>query len=543
MRPVPRREPAGATVRPPSSLPATWAASRGRRPRDPEAGLGRLDLSLGSLANLLPMALALVAIGLFIRDALSLVAYPFDWDAGEGLVIEAAMRLRRQGLSSLYPIGDVVPAPFTYGPLLPALLALLAPDDLLLLVGRMLGMGFALAAAGAAYALVRTRASRSVALAFAAMSLTPLSHHFYWLVLVRVDAAMIACWLWAAVLLVPPRLERGCAQLGWPRATAAAALLVLAVLAKPVAVIIGAPLVLAWWLVDPRSALRATSATALLGGLAFAGLELATHGGFWRTLMLQTLPKSIPWQALNIVLGSFIIHKSAVALTVLGLVLAALRRDGSVRDGAWLLWLAGPLIVPTLAKAGATYNYILPWAMGQAILAGRLLGPGLPAGPTRWRRLPGEVIGALPAAILAVVLSASGFPLPTATDQRTAENFYGFIAARKGPMLAVHPDLAYVYAGEPVLLEMMLFPDLYRHNLPGAKALFERLDRHEFKTVVENLDRWSLETKGYTAVAGCELGFHFGRNRMLLMVPTPEASSVRFWPLPGARCLATRRPR
>jgi hypothetical protein len=396
------------------------------------------------------------------------------------------------------------------------------------------------------YTLVRARAARSVAVAFAALSLTPLSHHFYWLALVRVDAAMIACWLWAAVLLTPPCLRRGSAQLGWPRAAGAAALLVLASLAKPIAPLLGAPLVLAWLFVDYRSAARVALLTLLLGGLVFAGLEAQTHGGFWRTLMFQTLSASIPHQTGDIVHGAFVIHKGTVALTLLGLLVAWRRRDGSVLDGAWLLWLVGPLTVPTLAKAGASYNYVLPWAMGQAVLAGRLLGPGwlrASAAPTprRWQ-LPGVLLGGIPAAVLAVTLSLAGFPLPTATDQRTAESFYGFIAARGGPLLAVHSDLAYVRVGEPVLIEMM-FSDLYRYDLPGARAVFERLDRRQFRTVVENLDRWRLQARGYTAVGGCQLGYHFGPMNVLLMVPTPEAASVRFWPLPGARCLAAPRPR
>jgi hypothetical protein len=539
-RHVPSIQPA-RTDRPSRSSPSIRRAGHHRT--DPEAGFARVRLGWEDLGALLVGGLALFALGLFVRDALTLVAYPFDWDPGEGLVVDAALRLRRQGLASLYPVGNVVPAPFTYGPLLPGLLALLAPDDLMLMLGRWLGMGFALAGAAAVYALVRARASRSVALAFAALSLSPPGHHFYWLVLVRVDAAMIACWLWAAVLLMPPRLERGSATLGWRRAAGGGLLLVLATLAKPTALILGAPLVLAWFLVDHRSAWRASSLTLLLGGLAFAGLEAKTHGGFWRTLMLQTLPGSIPGQTVGLVKGAFVLHKGAMTFTLLGLVIAWRRRDGSLRDGAWLLWLAGPLTLPTFAKAGASFNYILPWVMGQAALAGRLLGPGWRGGlgQPAPRPVPGVLLGGLPTSLLALALSLDGFPLPTATDQRTAESFYTFIAARGGPLLAVHPDLAYVYAGEPVLVEMMLFPDLYKNDLPGSKAVFERLDRLEFRTVVENLDRWSLQARGYSAVGRCQLRYHFGAMNVLLMVPAAEAGSVRFWPLPGARCLAARR--
>jgi hypothetical protein len=486
---------------------------------------------------LLPVALAAIAIGRFVHDALVLAAYPFDWDPGEGLVLEVAMRLRDHGLAALYPVGDVVPAPFTYGPLVPALLATFARDEVMLVAARLLGTVFALASAGAVYALVRQRASRSVALAFAALALVPVSRT-YWLVLARVDAAMIACWLWGGVLLMPQQLARGGPPLTWLRATAGSALLVLAVLAKPAAVILGTPLVLAWLLVDPRSALRVGLLTLGFGLASLAALQFATDGGFWRTLAFQTLPDRIPGQTSRLIIGELVSHAGPTALALVALVMATLRRDGSVRDGAWLLWLAGPLIIPSLAKAGAVFNYLLPWAMGQAALAGRLIAHGIPSKPTSGRRLSAELVGAIPAAILALALTLGGFPLPTATDQRTAESFYGFLAARGGPMLAVHPDMAYIYAKEPVLLEMALFPDLYRHNLPGTRQLFERLDRHEFKTIVENLDRWSLEAKGYTPVGGCELGFHYGHMRVLLMVPSAEAPAVRFWPLPGSRCLA-----
>jgi len=495
------------------------------------------NLSLASLVAVLPAVVAAAALGFFIRDAVLLATYPFDWDPGEGLVLDMALRLQQHGLPLLYPEGDVVPAPFTYGPLLPALLALLASHDTMMATGRWLCLGFALSTSAAVYVLVRTRAPRGVAWGFAALSLAPASHTF-WLVLVRADGPMIACWMWAAVLLLPPRLARGCDQLGWRRTVGGSLLLVLGVLAKPVAVIIGAPLVLVWWLVDTRSALRLNLLVLLIGGACFAWLQLETHGGFFRTLMFQTLPDRIAGQTANLVRGSLSIFLGGVALTALGVVVALLRRDGSLRDGAWLLWLAGPLIVPTLAKAGATFNYSLPWAVGQAVLAGRLFGPGWSKRPAEPPAIVGHVLGGLSAAIVALALMLGGFPLPTSKDRRTAESFYGFLAERGGPLLAVHPDLAYFYVHQPILIEMALFPDLYRHNLPGARSLFDRLDRHEFKTLVENLDRWSLDAKGYTPIGGCELAFHYGRNRFLLMVPATESASVRFSPLPGARCLA-----
>ncbi len=66
---------------------------------------------------------------------------------------------------------------------------------------------------------------------------------------------MTTLWLWAAVALLPRRLERGADRLTPTRAIGGSALLLAAVLTKPTAVLHGALLVLGWPLVDIRSAL------------------------------------------------------------------------------------------------------------------------------------------------------------------------------------------------------------------------------------------------------------------------------------------------
>ena len=376
----------------------------------------------------------------------------------------------------------------------------------------------------AAPGFARRRGSREAALVAAALALAPVAHSF-WLGLARVDGLLVALWLWAAVALLPETLERGSETLSWPRVWAGGALLALAALAKPTAAVVGAPLVLGWLLVDRRSALRAAVATLALGGAALGALLALTHGGFWWSLRLQLLHARVPGQTARLVGGALLRHGATL---VAGLTAAALlgRRGRGWRDGAVLLWLAGPLSVPLLSKSGAIFVYLLPWAAGQAVLVGRLCG-----------RLGARGL-ALGAAAIAALLALQRYPTPTAEDQRTAQAFYGYIAARGAPLLAANPDYAYYLVGEPVRIEGSSFPFLMRHRMPGVAGVLADLDAGRFRTVVEKTRAGRLRTPAYSPVGACDVGFFNGPMRFTLLVPAAEAAGAPFAAPADTRCRA-----
>src|SRR5256885_7684276 len=238
------------------------------------------------------MLTAATAILIYAAGAAMLVGYPYEWDPSEGGALEVAWRLLHDP-AQLYPHGTVVPHPFPLPPLQALLhvpLVLTSGADLR--GPRALSLVILVAILGAIYVLVRRAGgeggSRRLAWVAAATLLAPLADSF-WLMLARVDGLMIALLLWAAVVGLPRELRRGAAVLSTKRALATAALLVLACLAKPSAALHGAPLLLAWALVDWRSFVRLAAATVALGLAAGGAIDVASHGGFLESNRLWLL--------------------------------------------------------------------------------------------------------------------------------------------------------------------------------------------------------------------------------------------------------------
>jgi hypothetical protein len=363
-----------------------------------------------------------------------------------------------------------------------------------------------------------------------------LAHTFdtFWLTLVRTDGLMLAFWLWAAVILLPKALRRGAETLSWRRALGGSALLVLATHTKPTVVVMGAPLILGWLLVDWRSAARLGLATATLGGLVFVTLQIVTDGGFWRSLALQgSMPFDVH-QAVRLIGHSLRVWWGALALSAIGLWIAVRRRDGSWRDGAWLLCAAGPLSMPLLSKFGAGPNYLLPWACGQAVLAGRLFGTS-PSPLASWGQMMG---GLASAAIVCKLMLTQHFPLPTEQDRRTSDAFYEFVKSVKPPIMAATPDYASVLVGQSVLVESATFPTLAASMAPGTQELLRSLRQPGYNLLIEYTNNWKLVSRGYTRIAACSLGYFYGKALATLFVPDADVGHVRFPMLQGARCTA-----
>ena len=235
--------------------------------RPPAAADPRLPLSAAAAAG------ALFVLAVYVSRARALVRYPWDWSPDEALHLDYARRLL-EAPGTLYG-HSVVPFPSFYGPLLPLLLSPFVEREAPLAAARLLNLGWALLAASAVAVLVRRRGGWPWAAAAFALLLAPLDLSF-WLMLLRVDAPLLALWLWAAVVLLPDSLAPGAAVLPWRRAVGGSLLLLAAVLVKPTAILHGAPLVLGWLLVDRRSALRLAATLGALGG-ATAGGAAAGH--------------------------------------------------------------------------------------------------------------------------------------------------------------------------------------------------------------------------------------------------------------------------
>lgn len=476
---------------------------------------------------------ALAVLLLFMRSAFELVAYPWDWSPDEGLYLDWGIRALRDP-GSLYT-RSFVPFPAAYGPGLPALLAPLALLGPRMLTGaRVLAFAWTLAWAFAVYLLVRRRGGRPLGLAAAALALAALDVSF-WSMLVRPDGPMLALWLLAAVVLLPRRLERGADRLDARRTAAGSALLVAAVLTKPLAVVHGAPLVLGWWLVDRKGALRLALAVTALGLGALGLLQLLTDGAFlwlqrvWGLHGTQAgLRGAILWHA-----GGRLWPYAAVAgAAALVAVRGGERPRALLARSGWLLVAGVVAVLPFVSKYGASWNYLVPLAPALAVLAGQWLeGRGPAAAPL------------LAAAALALALTRP-FPLPSELDRRTATAFYGFVEAytdaRGLPILATRPELVYVVAGQPVEMEGSGFATLARAGAPGTELVRERLRKGEYTLLVtlhalpEAGGIAEAAASRYVHAGGCNLSFYFATTAVHLFVPRERPVSMP--PVAGARC-------
>jgi hypothetical protein len=484
-----------------------------------------------SIARGIALALCLAVIARFALGCAQLIAWPFDWDPGEGLSLDYARRLLHAP-GTLYPRDTVVPYPLVYTPLLTLFLApVVAWSSAPLQAARVVLLGFAALAGLSAFALSRRAAvaredrwaagALGVALLFCAVG------HSFWFGIVRTDGPMIALWLAAAAVALPRTRAQSeaadCPALSWPRAWAGGALLVLAVLAKPTAAILGAPIVLGWLAIDRVSAVRLGAATLALGALSFAALELMTGGGFMRCLALQLDHARMPGQAQRLLLGWLARHGAVLALGVLAALLLGRRRERP-EDPALLLWLAGPLSLPLLGKSGANFVYLLPWACGQAVLVARWLAKlGSPA-----------LLGG--AAVAALVSATQTFPVPTAEDALTARSFYAFVRDRGAPLLAANPDLAYFVAGQPVDIEGSSFPFLVAHREPGIQGVLDGVRDGRYRLLVEKSRAGRIIAPAYEAVGACDMGYFLGTLRFTLLVP--RGSGAQFARAEGDRCVA-----
>jgi hypothetical protein len=483
-----------------------------------------LDTAIDTFA----VACSLTVLLLYAFHASALIAYPWDWSPDEGLTLDYARRLW-EAPRTLYA-RQVVPYPLFYNPLMPVLLAPLVQLTAAPLAGaRLLALTCTAALTFCTYRLASPETRRPLALVAAALALAPFDLSF-WHLLVRVDGLMTALWLAAAAVLLPSTLARGSAHLAWPRVLLGGSLLVASVLAKPTAVVHGLPLVAGWFLVDFSSARRLLLAVGAMGLAALAALQVATSGGYlWVMGLWLTHPKQPG--LLTGTVGLFLDRTVLVLLFALVASFLVWRRDrAALRDGALLLVVGGLLIVPTLAKGGAMWNYLLPLLSATIILG------------ARWWARANPRLGSLVGGALALGLALTReFALPTPLDRATSDAFYAYVQERGQPLLATRPEYTYFLVGQPVEMEGSGFNYLVAAGAPGITTLRQRVEARHYRLIVLMPGYWpqrdgfpeALE-RGYRLVGACSLRYFYGLEPFLLLVPRDDPT--RFAPPPETRC-------
>jgi len=488
--------------------------------------------------RLAQQGVAAVSVGVllaYVACAARLIRYPWDWSPDEGLFLDWGRRAL-QHPATLYA-HSWVPFPAAYGPGMPVLLAPLTTLGMQALpAARLMALLWTAGSAVAVYLLARP-AGALLGLAAAAMSIAAFDLTSYTM-LIRPDGPMIALWLFAAMALLPARLEPGADCLGAGRLAAGTALLLLGTLTKLTFVLHAAPLVVAWTLVDRRSATRLTGVLVIGGALVVAALEWATSGGYLWANGVWLLHGTQP--GLPRLILAYMLERAwpYVALVLAALALAWTRRREALREAALVLVAGALLVIPLLSKFGASWNYMLPLLPALAVLAARW-GALAARGRPGLRLVPAATI----ATVAALLALTRAFPVPTPLDERTANAFYGFVAEHTrrsgGPILALRPELAYFVVGQPVEMEGSCFVALAQRGAPGCERILGRLQNGAYTLVVRLHEmpggEYSAATAArYVHAGGCNLSFYFGTAPVHLF--TRRDLPLYMAPPAGTRC-------
>lgn len=455
----------------------------------------RPRFALRSVAATLPtgvlLLVLLAAAAVFVADTARMVAYPYPMDYGEGPLLEQSLRLGH--LQSIYR-SDLASPPYTvsnYPPLYPAVLSPFARAfGPALWYGRLLSaLGAVSAAVILAFILMELTGDRPAALVggLALLAFPPMC---YWASLYRVDALALALSLggiWVAVRWPGARL-------GVP----AAALLLVAAIFTRQSYGIAAPLAAAVWIgrtVSWRRALTLVGLTGVLGAVLFAGLQVATRGGFALNIVTANLNEYQTSSLVQYVADVWTLMPLSL-LAVAAFLLAA--PWAGVRSW-WIIapYVAGALISgSTIGKVGSNINYLIELGAGLGLALGALLAWLRP------RRAIHAVLAVLLAVDLALVVLAS--PYRTVTHVRLkqgdeARRLLEIVHRAPGVVLADEDMGLLPLDGRPITVQPFEMTQLARAGRWDQRPFLDDLERQAFAAIlIYRVPRLGLERQRWT---------------------------------------------
>lgn len=366
------------------------------------------------------------ALLLFLRHGWDALAFPFPLNYGEGPLLDQAVRLA--SFENVYS-NDLARAPFTISNYPPFYLLVQAPFVWLfgpeLWYGRLISLtsvaATALLVALTLFTLTRDR----IAAMAAGLTFPAIPYVMRWSSLGRVDLLGLAL-SWAGLFVVVRWSERR-------GAIVVAAILFVAAVMTRQTYVLAAPLTAFVWLLVAgrrRRALELAGLSCALGLASFAGLNLATGGGFFLNTVTANI-NEFRWERVSFnALGAGL----ACPLLLLGGLAFASRAP---RDRLW--WLVVPylaLSVPSamlVGKVGSDVNYLLELSAALCLATGALIA---------WQRerpgLRAVLISLLALQVLALAQSSlvpSGLQDYVTGQEREIRELSRIVANADGPVL------------------------------------------------------------------------------------------------------------
>ena len=475
-------------------MPTTSQAAAGSlRPRGVQSWVVWLAyLGLGAAAVIL-----LIAWAKFAYNAYLTAIFPGQLDYGEGIVWQQALLIpgpRMYGDLQRYPFLVFHYPPF-YHLVVRAVVVLAGLPWLV--AGRLVSLVSMAATAAFAAAIVADDARpippwpAALAGALAAgllfVALRPI---VVWTRLMRVDMVALAL-EFLGMLLALHGLRR-------PRLLYLAAIVfVLAAFTKQTAVLGAAA---AFGAVLPRMpgrALRVLAFAALLGGAIFAGLMVATDGGFARHVISYNVNRFSVWmifvqiRRLGFVRSCAPVLLIAAAFTALAAVRIARAPSGArlralrpAEAMAVLYFLLGTALLATLGKTGGNFNYALPFISGAALLTGLATAETARTLTTRPSRRVQAL--ALVALLLVQALAAPSIGARELVDpayRRQHDEIVGMIEHASKPVFSDDMTLL-MQAGREVPWEPAIITELSSKSLFDESKVIRLIDAHAFAFMI-----------------------------------------------------------
>lgn len=318
------------------------------------------------------------------------ITYPYDYDAGEGLILSRAW-IMAQGGNIYSPINSEPYFVMNYPPLFEGIVALLAkvfgPGNW---IGRLLSVVSAGLGAVCVYRITRHYAAKTLSAAAAGLLLYASSWLTSWSVLSRVDTFGLMCTLAGlAVMSREPahRTTRG-VLLG-------ALFFSLALFTRQS--LIAAPLACALAYLFPQldEPQRGRHKTVFLATMIFVPavlltvMQVVTRGEFYRHTVLYTMGEFEVGNFVRWIVDYFKMHGATMVLCA-GYVIVRWRAP-RFRVPV-LFWLLALTVSLTAGKEGSSINYFLEFWAASCILIGLMLGELEDFRGGGWRRLAGPVV-------------------------------------------------------------------------------------------------------------------------------------------------------
>jgi hypothetical protein len=422
------------------------------------------------------LAVLLGAACIFAVDGTRVIAFPYPVDYGEGPLLAQTLRLGH--LENIYRPNLAAP-PYSvsnYPPLYPLVLSPLARVvGPAFWYGRLLSWLSIVAAATLIGLILHALTRDRVAGLIGGLSLLAFPPVYFWSSLYRVDALALALSLGGLYVCVRGPDSR------WT-GPVAAVLLTAAIYTRQ-SYGLAAPLTACLWLLGTgrwRRALVLAGLVTALGGVLFAGLELATAGGFSLNIVTANLN--------DYRLGSLATYLADVwtlmpiALSAAGLFLLA---GGWLGVPSWRLiapYLTGAMLSGlTVGKVGSNVNYLIELGAAVSLALGAVLAWQRP------RRPAYAAIALLLALDIALMVLAAPYRVVVQgrlAQSAEAQRLLGLVHAAPGIVLADEDMGLLVLDGRPLYLQPFEMTQLARAGRWDQRPLLDALERQAFAAIL-----------------------------------------------------------